>query len=303
MPVNLTDSIINFRRYLKRKNYSRCTVRDYMSTLKAFALWVNVPIEEVDRARMLSFIDHLLNRRLSPKSINCYLDSLRSFYRYLEEEEKLEIENPVRRGYALRLAKPLPRFLKDGEVDQLFKGIETVRDRAIFYLMLRCGLRVEEVVNLHLDDLDFRRGRIVVKCGKGGKGRVVYMSSDAHSALVEYLKERPKAKAKALFLVDRGALRGKPISVRGIQKRMERYAKKAGLRVSCHQLRHTMATQLLNADTDLVVVQDLLGHSRVATTQRYCRVSNLKVERDYYRAMELVVPRTTPGEQRGGLDG
>jgi site-specific recombinase XerD len=303
MPVNLTDSIINFRRYLKRKNYSRCTVRDYMSTLKAFALWVNVPIEEVDRAKMLSFIDHLLNRRLSPKSINCYLDSLRSFYCYLEEEEKLEIENPVRRGYALRLAKPLPRFLKDGEVDQLFKGIETVRDRAIFYLMLRCGLRVEEVVNLHLDDLDFRRGRIVVKCGKGGKGRVVYMSSDAHSALVEYLKERPKAKAKALFLVDRGALRGKPISVRGIQKRMERYAKKAGLRVSCHQLRHTMATPMLNADTDLVVVQDLLGHSRVATTQRYCRVSNLKVERDYYRAMELVVPRTTPGEQRGGLDG
>jgi site-specific recombinase XerD len=301
--VNITDSIINFRRYLKRKNYSRCTVRDYMSTLKGFVLWVNVPIEKVDRGKVLSFIDHLLNKRLSPKSINCYLDSLRSFYRYLQEEEELEIENPVKRGYALRLAKPLPRFLKDEEVEQLFKDIESIRDRAIFYLMLRCGLRVEEVVNLHLDDLDFRRGRVVVKCGKGGKGRVVYMSSDAHSSLVEYLRKRPKTRAKALFLVDKGTLKGKPISVRGIQKRMELYAKRSGLRASCHQLRHTMATQLLNADTDLVVVQDLLGHSRIATTQRYCRVSNLKVERDYYRAMELVVQRTSPGEQHGVLNG
>lgn len=292
--MDITDSIINFRRYLKRKNYSRFTVRDYMSTLKGFVLWVNVPIEEVDRGKVLSFIDHLLNKRLSPKSINCYLDSLRSFYRYLQEEEKREIENPVKRGYALRLAKPLPRFLKDEEVEQLFKGVKNLRDRAIFYLMLRCGLRVEEVVNLQLDDLDFRRGRVVVKCGKGGKGRVVYMSSDAHSALVEYLQRRPKTRAKALFLVDKGILKGKPISVRGIQKRMELYAKRSGLRASCHQLRHTMATQLLNADTDLVVVQDLLGHSRIATTQRYCRVSNQKVERDYYRAMELVMRRTSP---------
>jgi site-specific recombinase XerD len=169
--------------------------------------------------------------------------------------------------------------------------------------MLRCGLRVEEVVNLHLDDLDFRRGKIVVRCGKGGKGRVVYMSPDAHRALTEYLKRRPKSRAKALFLVGKGTLKGKPISVRGIQKRMEFYGKRSGLRASCHQLRHTMATQLLNADTDLVVVQDLLGHSRIATTQRYCRVSNQKVERDYYRAIELVMQKTSPGEQHGSLNG
>ena len=122
---------------------------------------------------------------------------------------------------------------------------------------------------------------------------MVYMSSDAHNAVLDYLRSRRPGRTKALFLVDKGALRGKSISVRGIQKRMELYAGKAGLRASCHELRHTMATQLLNAGADLTVIQDLLGHSRVATTQRYCRVSNLKVQKDYYRAMEIVVQRTS----------
>jgi site-specific recombinase XerD len=96
---------------------------------------------------------------------------------------------------------------------------------------------------------------------------------------------------KKLFLVEKGTYRGKPISVRGIQKRMEYYAKKAGLKISCHQLRHTMATQLLNADADLVTIQDLLGHTRIKTTQRYCKISNLKVQRDYFNAMEVVIKR------------
>jgi len=90
-----------------------------------------------------------------------------------------------------------------------------------------------------------------------------------------------------------GSIRN-PISVRGIQKRIEYYAQKAEIRVSCHHLRHTMATQLLNADADLVTIQDLLGHSRITTTQCYCRVSNLKVQRDYYKAIKVVLQRTQP---------
>jgi site-specific recombinase XerD len=300
--MDLTDSIISFRRHLKRRNFSRRTVRDYMSTLKQFTLWLNVPIEDVDRRKIRSFIDCLLDKGLNPKTINCYLDSIRSFYRYLREEEGFEIENPVKRGFALRLPKPLPRFLRDEEVERLFERIETVRDRAIFQLMLRCGLRVEEVANLGLDDLDLRQGRILVRSGKGAKGRVVYVSQDAHGALVEYLKKRSAVRTTRLFLVDKGALKGRPISVRGIQKRMELYAKRAGIKVSCHHLRHTMATQLLNADANLTVIQDLLGHSRIATTQRYCRVSNLKVQKDYYKAMDLVVKRTSPVESAVATD-
>jgi site-specific recombinase XerD len=81
------------------------------------------------------------------------------------------------------------------------------------------------------------------------------------------------------------------LNVRGIQHRMQHYAKKIGLKVSCHQLRHTMATQMLNANADLITIQDLLGHAYIRTTERYCRVSNQKVSRDYYQAMEKVLER------------
>jgi len=105
---------------------------------------------------------------------------------------------------------------------------------------------------------------------------------------------RKANKIQGLFLVEKGVCKGQPISVRGIQKRMEYYARKAGISMSCHQLRHTMATQMLNADAQLATIQDLLGHNWVTTTQRYCKVSNMKVKRDYYKAMEVVMTRTTP---------
>lgn len=287
-----TDAIINYRRFLKRRNYSRYTVRNYMSTLKNFVLWVDVPIEKVNNKIILSFIDHLFDKRLQPKTINCYLDSIRSFYDYLINEEEAHIAQPVKGGYTLRLSRPLPRHLRDEEIPKLFNVITSCRDRAMFMMMLRCGLRVEEVANLTLGALDLRRSQFFVYEGKGLKDRVIYLSHDAAQALIDYLKSRPDSRVKRVFLVEKGRYRGKAISVRGIQKRMEQYAKEAGLNVFCHQLRHTMATQLLNADADLVVIQDLLGHSRIKTTQRYCQVSNTKVQRDYYKAIKTVISRT-----------
>jgi len=198
--------------------------------------------------------------------------------------------NPVTR-ISLRLPKPLPRHLKDEQVTRLFGVITDLRDRAMFMLMLRCGLRVQEVAELTIDALEYGRRQIFVFHGKGAKDRVVYMSEDARSALLAYLAKR-SSKAKGLFLVQKGPMRGKPLSVRGIQKRIEYYARESGLNVSCHRLRHTMATQLLNADADLATIQDLLGHGQITTTQRYCRVANLKVQRDYYKAMEVVLQRT-----------
>ena len=281
----ITDAVVQYRRFLKRRNCSTNTVKNYMHTLRQFILWVDVPIEHVRGKKILGYIDHLRARRLQPKTINCHLDSIRGFYNYLIDEEDLRIDNPVKRNYNLRLPRPLPRYLRDEEVPRLFANIKNIRDRAIFMLMLRCGLRLEEVANLTLKAIDLRRAQLFIYNGKGGKDRIVYLSDDAFEALSRYLKKRPSSRVRKVFLVEKGAYKGKPLSMRGIQKRMEHYARKAGLKVSCHQLRHTMATQLLNADADLVIIQDLLGHNQIRTTQRYCKVSNLKVQRDYHKAI------------------
>jgi site-specific recombinase XerD len=262
-----------------------------MNTLKHFVVWLDVPIEQVNHKKVLDYIDYLLGKRLKPKTINCHLDSIRGFYTYLHDEEEVPVSNPVKKSYALRLSRPLPRYLRDEDVVKFFEVINSARDRAMFMLMLRCGLRVDEVAKLTLAALDLPRAQLFVYEGKGVKDRVVYLSNDAYDALVGYLKLRPSSRAKRVFLVEKGRFKGKPIEVRGIQHRMKQYAMKAGLRICCHQLRHTMATQLLNADADLVTIQDLLGHTRIKTTQRYCRVSNLKVQRDYYEAMAKVIQR------------
>jgi site-specific recombinase XerD len=287
--------LARYRRALKRKNYSIHTVKSYVNILDHFIRWLTVPLPEVTRKEIGAYVDHLLRKRRTPKTITCHLQTIRLFFDYLTNEEGVMMVNPVTR-ISLRLPKPLPRHLKDDQVTRLFTVIRDPRDRAMFMLMLRCGLRVQEVAELTVDAVEYGRRQIFVFHGKGAKDRVVYMSDDARSALLAYLEKR-SSKARALFLVQKGPMRGKPLSVRGIQKRMEYYARKSELPVSCHRLRHTMATQLLNADADLATIQDLLGHGQITTTQRYCRVANLKVQRDYYKAMKVVLQRTQAQEE------
>lgn len=256
-------------------------------------VWVVVPIEQVTSVEVKYYIDFLLGQRLKAHSINCHLSSIRRFYDYLKDEEELPVTNPVPRGLALRVPHPLPKHVKDNDVATFFKSVKKPRDLAIFMLMLRCGLRVDEVANLTLDTIDYNRSQILVKAGKGSKDRVVYISHDAAIALAEYLQVRIITAERKVFLVEKGTHRRNPISVRGIQKRIEYYSRKSGVSVSCHQLRHTMATQLLNADADLVSIQEILGHTRIKTTQRYSKLSNLKAERDYHAAMETVMAGTS----------
>jgi len=289
--MKMINVIVNFRRYLKRRNYSPNTVKYYLNVIRQFVLWLNVPLELAGFATIENFIDYLHQKHLQPASINLYLVIIRVFYNYLKYEEKIELTNPVKTNCRLRVPKPLPRALREEQVDRLFDIIKSKRDWAMFRLMLRCGLRVEEVANLCLGDIDIKQRRIMVLDGKGGKDRVVYISDDAVDGLLTYLKQRSHLRTKKVFLVEKGDYKGQPISVRGIQKRMEYYAKKAGLKISCHHLRHTMATQLLNADTEVASIQDLLGHNWISTTERYCKVSNVKVKRDYFSAMEKILKR------------
>jgi site-specific recombinase XerD len=288
----ITDSIVNFRRFLKRRNLSPHTVKNYLNSLRHFVLWLKRPIERATHKEVVGYVDHLIEKGLHPETINCHLNRIRQFYHYLRDEQRVGIVNPVKSGCKLRVPRPLPKHLHDAQAKVLLEVPKCPRDQAIFLLMLRCGFRVEEVANLSLDVIDFKRRRIIIRDGKWGKDRVVYVSNDALEALLAYLRIRPSSRTRKVFLVEKGTYRGQPISVRGIQKRMEYYAKKCGLKTSCHHLRHTMATQLLNAGAELETIQDLLGHSSIRTTQRYSRISNLKVQRDYHKAMEVVMQRT-----------
>jgi len=282
---------MNWRRFLKRRNCSPNTVKNYLHAVRSFVIWLDVPVESVTQATVSCYIDHLMRKRLAPKTINCHVNRISQFYRYLREEECVDLVHPVRTNHLLKMSRPLPRHLRDEQVEDFFKIVKGYRDKAMFMLMLRCGLRVEEVANLSAGVIDFKQRKILIEDGKGSKDRIVYMSNDALQALAAYLKVRASSKCRKVFLVEKGPCTGQPISIRGIQKRMEYYARKANLRVSCHHFRHTMATQLLNADAELVTIQDLLGHTTVKTTQRYCRISNLKVQRDYFNAMEVIMQR------------
>ena len=290
----ITDSIVNYRRFLKRRNLSPHTIKNYLNSLRQFVLWLGVPIEQVTHKEVSDYIDYLMAKGLNPETINSQLNRIRQFYRYLQDQEQLRTVNPVKSNHRLRVPKPLPKHLQDQQANAFLDVAKRPRDQAMFLLMLRCGLRVEEVANLTLDVIEFKRRRIWIQDGKWGKDRVVCVSNDAMKALIEYLRLRPQSETQKVFLVEKGTYKGQPMSIRGIQKRMEYYAKKTGIKLSCHQLRHTMATQLLNADAQLSTIQDLLGHNWVTTTERYCKVSNLKVKRDYYKAMEAVLLRTIP---------
>lgn len=290
--MHLTESVLNYRRYLKRKNYSPHTVKNYLHRLQRFFAWLPVPLEAARRENVKWYIDFLLQHQLSAQTINGHLVVIRMFYDFLKEEGEIKVDNPVGKSLLLRVAKPLPRHLRDVDIPLFFEVVTRSRDRAIFMLMLRCGLRVEEVADLTFDAIDYQRNRILVKSGKGGKDRVVFISNDATDALAAYLRIRLPTNEQKVFLVEKGPHKGKPISVRGIQKRIEYYSKKSGVAVSCHQLRHTMATQLLNADADLVTIQYLLGHTRIKTTMRYCHLSNMKAQRDYYKAADRIIEKS-----------
>ena len=239
------------------------------------------------------YIDCVLEAKMAPRTINCHISSIRGFYNYLKDEEGLSIENPIITGLMLREPHPLPRYLPDNDVELFLNCVSNKRDFAIFMLMLRCGLRVQEVAKLTLDVIDYRRSQILIRAGKGAKDRMVFISNDAAVALANYLRERPLTKERKVFLAEKGRRKGQPISVRAMQKRMEYYAKMSGVPITCHRLRHTMATQLLNANADLVSIQEILGHTKIKTTQRYSKLSNRKAQQDYFQAMEKVMERTS----------
>jgi len=281
------------------RNASPYTVRNYTRDLVGFLNFLKEKhilkedprsLEEVDHQILRNYLSQLTRRGIFKTSIARKLSAIRSFYRYLMREGILK-SNPLEGTSSPKLDKRLPSFLTIDEVSRLLKAPDLstpkgVRDRALMELIYASGLRVSELAGLNLEDVDLLNREIRV-WGKGSKERVVLMGKPAQRALTSYLNEaRPKLlgnrKTSALFL----NRNGERILKRRVQKIIEEYARLAGIKkqVHPHTLRHTFATHLLDGGADLRVVQELLGHSSLSSTQIYTHVTKSQARKVYLRA-------------------
>ena len=291
----MLPEIEQFQKWLRRKAPHTSTHLHYTNDLQLFFAWVDKPPEAIKVADIDRFIDYCQAKDHALTSINRRLAALRSFYHFLTIESENAPKNPViPRRHFIRIGQRLPRDVEDTIVARLFECIHGPRDRAMFLLMLRCGLRVGEVRNLSLEDLYLEPApgnlpRLWLH-GKGGGQRVVYLSPQPLAALRVWLDVRPETEDQAVF-TNRF---GHRLTVTGIQDRLAGYCHQAGLWVTCHQLRHTFGRHLTEARVPVTTIQRLLGHARLRTTETYLHISDVQVQADYEAAMQEV-SRTLAG--------
>lgn len=285
----MLPEIERFQQWLKRKAPYASTSIHYVNDLELFFAWVNklpgdVKVQDIDR-----FIDHCQQRCHALATINRRLAALRSFYHFLAVESEHAPRNPViPKRHFIHIGQHLPRDIQDPVVEKLFSVIAGARDRAMFLLMLRCGLRVGEVRNLSLPDLYLEPAfgslpRLWLH-GKGGGQRVVYLAAQPLAALRVWLAIRPHTQDQAVFL----NRFGRRMSVTAIQKRLGVYCQQAGIWVTCHQLRHTFGRHLTEARIPVTTIQRLLGHACLRTTEIYLHISDSQVQEDYEAAIKQV---------------
>jgi site-specific recombinase XerD len=288
----MLPEIVKFQKWLRRRNPHASTSIHYVSDVNLFFAWINLSpqaiiVQEIDR-----YIEHSRAIGHSIATVNRRLASLHSFYEFLAMESDAPVKNPVipYRHY-IRQCDPLPRDVEDAVLEKLFAVIHHPRDRAMFTLMLRCGLRVSEVRTLTMNDLYLQPTpgslpRLWIH-GKGDKERIMYLSSQPRAILQQWLKVRPVVEDQAVFL----NRFDQQLTVTGIQFRLAQYCRTAGVWVTCHQFRHTLGRHLTEARTPVTSIQRLFGHARLRTTEIYLHVSNMQVQADYEAAMQQVTRR------------
>ncbi len=280
------------------RGLSRNTLSAYRSDLMAWRAYCadgGVGLLDAEADDVTSWMENL-RKTYSPSSVARMLVSVRAFYRFLVREEKLDADPTATVGTPKK-PRSLPKAIPLEDVERLLEApaIEGLglRDRAILETLYGGGLRISELAALDVDDVDLDEGSVLVRSGKGGKGRRVPLGRMARGAVAEYLTRlRPelvrKASSRGAGRASAGALflnaRGGRLSRQGCWKILKGHAQSAGLsdKVSPHTLRHSFATHMLDAGADIRVVQELLGHASLATTQVYTLVSDGKLREVYY---------------------
>jgi integrase/recombinase XerC len=283
---------------LRRQNASEHTVRNYASDLDKFLAYFTIPgkkvprVEDIDALAIREWLGHLYEQRLTAASMRRKLAAVRSFFKFLLREGFVD-KNVARMVRTPKAPKTLPVVMTAEQTNALVDGVSPAadkferpypaRDLAIFELLYGCGLRISELVGLNLDDFDFNERWIRVR-GKGKKERQVPYTGKAAAALNRYLiLRRPDSdSARALFLNHRGGR----LTDRGARGIVKFYARMitGDSSIHPHSLRHAYATHLLSDGADLRAIQELLGHARLSTTQKYTQVSLADLMAVYDRA-------------------
>jgi integrase/recombinase XerC len=284
---DLAGQIERFLAELRRQNASEHTVRNYASDLEQLLVYFSVPgkrkpaVDDIDALAIREWLGHLYEQRLTAVSMRRKLAAVRSLFKFLLREGVVE-KNVARMVRTPKAPKSLPVVMTAEQTNGLVDGVlpaadkfERVypeRDLAIFELLYGCGLRVSELVGLNLEDFDFSERWVRVR-GKGKKERQVPYAGKASAALDRYLALRKPAAngERALFLNHRGVR----LTDRGARGIVKFYAQMitGDSSIHPHSLRHAYATHLLSDGADLRAIQELLGHARLSTTQKYTQVS------------------------------
>jgi integrase/recombinase XerD len=294
-----TPLLEEFLSYLAvERNFSAHTQQAYRRDLEQFIKQLQLAsVLEVDAREVRGYLADLARQSYKISTRNRKMAALRSFYRFLVREE-YRISNPTEELHGPKKGRTLPKVLDQSQTQRLLSALVgddpiTLRDRAWAHTLYATGLRISELIGIDLDKLNLKQGEVRV-VGKGNKERIALIDGPAMQALETYLWiGRPELvrgpKEQALFL---NAKDGKRLSARALQQRLQTLSQEVlGFSISPHTLRHSFATHLLEGGADLRVVQELLGHSTIATTQVYTHLSPQRLRKVY----ELAHPRAKRG--------
>ena len=286
-------NIDNFIRYLeKEKRYPYTTIENYQRDLIKYEDYINknnINYKTINKDQIREYLKYLDEENLSRSTVSRMLSALRHFYTYLLINEKVS-SNPFKNIRNPKKEKKLPNFLQYNELQDIFDSIDIetslgLRNRLIIELLYATGLRVSELVNIKIKDIDIKNKEIRV-LGKGSKERIVYFGEYAEKYLLEYInnsrRELLKDKNSSYLILNN---QGNNITSRGIENIIDDVVNKAALKhnISPHVLRHTFATDMLNNGADLKSVQELLGHESLSTTQIYTHITNDRLRSVYLK--------------------
>jgi site-specific recombinase XerD len=291
------EEIAQFKQYLKCRYGNRSTPKHYVNDLMHFANYSkDKPVNHISIQDVDGFVTVQVQRGLKATTVNRRLASLHGFFEFLASHDPDGAPaNPVIwRRHKVKEGHPLPRDIPDSQVEALFAAIADERDQAIFGLMVGAGLRIGEVASLRLEDLEAppaptQMARLRV-CGKGEKERIVWLTPTWYQLVMQWVVVRPTVAHEALFL----NRRGEPLSVRGIQHRLQTHCQQAGIYLSPHQLRHTFSRRLAEQRMPVESISKLLGHAQIETTQRYTAGADPDLRDEFRRAMDSVSTATPP---------